>query len=338
MGFRDRFKNAFGSGENGNGDSNSQEGTGNFKYLSKLMLDSNYVVLDCDIVSTGFEKRLFREGIPLLDNITIDGAGHTIDAQGHSRIFFIKERNITLKNITFKNGLSEAGGAISITDTGTLEIENCTFTDNNSKEHGGAIINFGNLHMENVDFINNAAKAEGGAINNQIGGKITLSNCSFKKNNSPMGGGAILNFGPMVIDESTFENNSSNKHAGAIYIAANGKLNISKTDFIRNVASGKGGAILHSDPSADLEIDDCRFIENRADDSGGAIGNWGKASISNSEFEGNFSKKYGYDINFQKGSLMLSNVKFNYPKERSLFTSNDDAVTMENCEFAEYDD
>lgn len=336
MGFRDKFKNALGSDKNDEDDFESKDNTGNFKHLSKLMIDSNYVSLDSDIVITSFEKRLFREGIPILKNITIDGHGHSIDAKGIKRIFLTNEKNITLKNITLKNGFADGGGAIYIGDKGSLSIKDCTFINNISKM-GGAIINWGEVKLENVDFITNTAEREGGAINNQNGGKISCIDCSFKQNKALEIGGAITNFESMTITESTFEKNASNKNGGAILNTANGNLDISKTNFIKNTASGEGGALNNNSSSSNLKVNECKFIDNRSDKVGGAIINWGNSNIQNSEFRGNFSKIKGHDI-YQKGNLELLNVNFNNIKEKSISVTNEELVKIENCEFIEYDD
>lgn len=52
------------------------------------------------------EQLFFEGGIELdEDNLTIDGQNHVIDANNLSRIFYITGKNITLKNIIFKNGM-----------------------------------------------------------------------------------------------------------------------------------------------------------------------------------------------------------------------------------------
>ena len=61
------------------------------------------ITLDMDYTSNGAE---YEEGIPITDSITIDGKGHTIDANEASRIFSIDndEANVVLINIAFING------------------------------------------------------------------------------------------------------------------------------------------------------------------------------------------------------------------------------------------
>lgn len=331
MGLRDRFKNRQGNDE-------SQDAARNFMHLAKLLASKKYANLDCDIVIGGLEKRVYKHGMAILENTIVNGYGHTIDARGIARVFYINERDVVLEDITFINGYDENGGIIFVDKNGSVEIRDCTFKGNHATNLGGAIINFGNLTLENVEFIDNVSDMEGGAINNQAGANMSINNCSFRENNSQVDGGAIFNWGEITITESNFENNNANRHTGAIQNIRNGNLNISKTNFIKNTTNGDGGALNNNMESSNMKVDDCRFIDNRSGAGGGAVVNWGKSIINNSEFKGNFSKTRGYDINFQKGSLKLSNIRFNNIKEKSIFSTNDDLVTIENCEFIEYDE
>ena len=85
-------------GENGNDELISDGNEGTFSQLqvnigrnhgSTLKLDKDYACED------GFST----DGINITDSITIDGQGHTIDANGKARIFNIKSNNVILKNI-----------------------------------------------------------------------------------------------------------------------------------------------------------------------------------------------------------------------------------------------
>lgn len=310
MGLLDRFKKG---SDNGGGSSETPDGAGNFMHLAGLLSSAKYADLDCDIVIGGLEKRMYKFGLPVLENTVVDGAGHSIDAGGKARIFFIKEKNIVIKNITFINGFNGDGGAIVIDKNADVIIRDCTFRSNHAKKLGGAIINFGSLTLENVVFEGNVAEMEGAALDNQPGADMTISGCSFRQNNSAKNGGALMN----MSDEP---------------------VRISDTEFVRNSAATDGGVINNNANSAQLFVDDCRFIDNRSGAGGGAIANWGNVTISNSQFQSNFSKTNGNDINFQKGSLKLSNVVFNYPKENSLYSRNEDLVDIVDCQFADDDE
>lgn len=78
----------------------------------------------------GYNKILnFNEGIFINRSVTINGLEHLIDANHSSRIFYINADNIVLKNIIFKNGCSDIGGAIYC-NASNITIINCTFINN----------------------------------------------------------------------------------------------------------------------------------------------------------------------------------------------------------------
>ena len=118
-------------------------------------------------------------GIELKEAITIDGQGHTIDAEsadgGYVRIFNIYGTDIVLKNIVFANADRNynqvGGGAIYVFEGATVSIINCTFVNNSVTYNGGAIVGSAQtpgftgayLHVTNSKFYNNSA-GYGGAI------------------------------------------------------------------------------------------------------------------------------------------------------------------------------
>lgn len=86
-----------------------------FKYLNELIQEgNNEITIDSDIILTNSEAEIFSEGIPIdVDNIIINGDGHTIDAHNQSRIFKNNAKNIIIKNIILKNGFNDySAGAI----------------------------------------------------------------------------------------------------------------------------------------------------------------------------------------------------------------------------------
>ena len=121
---------------------------------STLKLDKNYT----------HEGIGYSGGITISKQITIDGQGHTIDAQGKARIFYVQANNVILKNIIFKNGNSvDQGGAIYAAGT-SLTVNNCTFIGN-SADQGGAIFWQGTGgSVFGSTFIGNSADMDGDAI------------------------------------------------------------------------------------------------------------------------------------------------------------------------------
>ncbi|UJP65277.1 YDG domain-containing protein [Mongoliitalea daihaiensis] len=80
--------------------------------------------------------------IILNKNLTISGANEvTINGGGNSRIFNITGNpTVSLRNLTFTNGLEDLGGAI-FNNSSNLEIISCLFENNQANQKGGAIYN-----------------------------------------------------------------------------------------------------------------------------------------------------------------------------------------------------
>ena len=300
----------------------------NFTHLSEILnnSDSNEILLDDDFVLEDPEQDFFEGGIELdQQNLILDGQGHTINANGLSRIFLVTGRNITLKNIKFENGQCRNalfstdlldGGAVRVVYGSSLRIIDCDFTNNISQLSAGAIANKWKLTLENTKFLNNVSESEGGSINNYQNASLTINNCDFEANESFIGG-ALNNDGDCTIEGSNFANNKS-KNGGAI--CNESKLNCNNCIFENNRSSefkkgsswvgGYGGAILtfgrlilkntkfngnHSaDGGAlylanDCEIEKCDFLKNHAE-RGGAIQNDSNLNMSGCNFKDNSVK------------------------------------------------
>ena len=157
------------------------------------------------------------------------------------RIFLCTGNNITLKNITLKNGFAEKyGGAIE--NTGKLTIINSKFNDNISNGSGGAIYNEDTLIITKCMFDRNITRNEAGAIESRgESTKLSINNSSFNYNKAGANGGAIFNWkGDLII------NNSQLKHNKSI--------------------NGKGGAIYCYSPTRSSKGINCSFTDNEPQD------------------------------------------------------------------------
>lgn len=217
------------------------------------------------------------------DNLTINGKGHVIDAN-FSSVFNITADNVTLKNLTFKNGLADTGSVITNHSDG-LTVSNCEFQNNRARQ-GGAIYNCGsNLQVEKSTFKANSlsGSGEGGSIFNKENASGFIMDCQFIKSV----GGAIHNEGKLTVKYSKFIENNASFEGGAI--CNRGTLNVSKSKFTRN-ASKSGGSIKNYD---DLSVTDCVFKEGRSH-AGAGIYNFAKALIvERSRFVRNNVVEYG---------------------------------------------
>lgn len=300
-----------------------QDETFDFGYLDRLIHESDdgQIVLDRDISFENYERDFYEGGVELdIDNLVIDGNGKTIDAKDKTRIFTIIGNNITLKNITFKNGRSHRnlnnpfnnhGGAIKVNNHSKLIIDNCKFMDNTSEEHGGVIYVRGSeLMISKSNMENNIANDDGGAIYNDDG-KLTVTESELNSNTSTKGhGGALYNVkGDIKISRSSLNENIAvfrgickagrGKFRGGAIYHDNGILEISMSEFNENKSRYGGGAVNANDT---VIIKESSFNRNFSESKGGAVYIKGEMTVSDSQFNENKTDKSGGAINHWTGT------------------------------------
>ncbi|AWX31701.1 hypothetical protein [Methanosphaera sp. BMS] len=254
----------------------------NFTYLDKLIHgEHKELELEHDITIEEGEKEKFSEGITVdVNDIEINGNGYSIDSQGLTRIFKTTGKNITLKNITFKNGYS--------------------------KDSGAAIANVGSVKIYNSNFTDNIAEVDGGAVYNDINGTMTIQDSILSNNSALTDGGAIFNWGNLTIKCSVIEENLSWEDAGAIH---NGGLT-HKTSTINELEH-----YMDIDLSnVKVLIEDTIIRHNTGNHSGGGIINWATLDIKNSTFQDNATTERGGAVNNQANGIVTitdSNLIFN---------------------------
>ena len=201
------------------------------------------------------------------DNFVLNGNGRTIDGKNQSRIFNITANNVTLSNLILTGGNAEKGGAIYA--TGSLTLNNVTFTNNYAKIEGGAVGFYGNviLTCNNSDFIDNYAEA-GSAIFVQKG-VLNLYNADLSSKIFNMYSQvAVLANSIVYIENATFSNSNSS-YSPALYLRSS-KTSIINSKFINlrgNITSGAIGVRM----GGDLYVKNCEFINTSSSKNAGAI-------------------------------------------------------------------
>ncbi|MBR2695032.1 MAG: right-handed parallel beta-helix repeat-containing protein, partial [Thermoguttaceae bacterium] len=262
-----------------------------------------------------FNNLIFRE------NVT-EGDGAAIYAYGNS--------NITVSGSEFTENSADCGGAINAngaltvidsTFTGntvnnfggairsnsvSLTVSGCQFTDNEAYLVGGALFLY-DLETANVRdsiFTGNTAKTEhGGAIYSN--GALTVSGSTFTNNKADGDGGAINSLENLTVTDSTFTGNSANEgNGGAIESSYGGNLTVTGCTFTDNTADIEGGAI-DSFNIGSLTVTDSEFIGNSAGEAGAIHVGGREAAISGSYFTGNSATSGGGAI-FVAGNLTLT--------------------------------
>lgn len=295
-----------------------------FKHLDYLIHSGQKeIVLDSDIVFSDDQRTIFENGIKLdVDNLVIDGNGHTVDACGKTRFFYCTGKNITIKNITLKNGSARHGGAIHIKE-GELNIEKSLLNENNSWDDGGAIHNNHGRLIITQSEINNNNSRFGGAIYNEEG-EIIINKSKLNNNNARSSGGVIYtrsgdyfrlfskNEGEITINESELNNNVAEDWGGAIY-QNGGKITIKKSTLVENSAKEYDGGALSIHDKGKLTIIESILKENTAQgkySAGGAI------DMRMSEYEHNryltiVESKLTKNISVKGGAIYIDSGKVN---------------------------
>lgn len=306
------------------------------------------IVLTSDVTLGEFESMDYEYGIKVdIDkDIVIDGNNHCIDGKGEIRFFEILRGNVTLRNITFKNGFGKVKMDMKdniihqclITNSAdcSLKIENCNFIDNHSSTDN-FIENQGMLELNNVNFINNDFSW---LILNT--GEMDISNCNFENYlagimiNSPdydlnanhksghmkISGSTftenmeiMLNFGNLTIINSEFK---KNKRLGS----NKGDLNLFDCCFEDN--SAKNGAFIHN--LSKLNVFDCKFHKNASDD-GKLIENRRKIKINDCDF---FNEKFKHVI-FNEDYMEISKCIFHKNNAMSIIeNANEESILYVN--------
>ena len=160
------------------------------------------------------------EALPrITSEITIEGAGHTINGDRRYRIFDVAARGkLTVNGLTLTKGnrTNEGnGGGIRVRRGGELTVNESIF-DENSAIYGGAIKSDGKVTINRSVFIKNCCNW-GGAISST--GDLTIDNSSFVRNMVGYWAAAIHSqSGNLVIRNSTFSYNEAWGNGGAIWI------------------------------------------------------------------------------------------------------------------------
>ena len=328
MGFFDRFRKK----KNQQSTDNEAEGHSDsdaldFKYLDDLIHSGQKEIhLNSDIILNRNESVDYLNGIQInVDDIIIDANGHSIDGNELRRIFTVSGKNVTIRNMTLKNGEDKNGGAIY--NSGKLEIYNCKFLENRATNIGGAIYNDEDLTVIKSIFFKNYSKRNGGAIGNN--GDLTIENSKLSENRSiPNGsGGTISNTGNLIIRDSPISKSLS-KYGGSLSNSKDGTLKLINSPITHSSAR-TGGAIKNS---GNIIINNSDIHDNDAKWDGAAIHNRGKFKIVGSAVFNNSAKRWGIIFNeSEEQESYIQNCKFCSNEDMLIWNRSGELTIEDSC-------
>ncbi len=282
----------------------------------------NNIATDTDGGAVYASGELDIEGSQFENNVANSDGGAVYATEGAT------VTDSAFNNNRLTNNFSSSGGALSI--SGDAIISDATFTDNTASSEyglGGAVSTTqGNIQISNSVFKNNQA-AQGGALyvkgsnaantmsvdnsnfegnTSGTGGAVsaffggTFSNCEFRDNTSTavssgLGGGAInANSGPVITENSLYENNSAYAEGGAIStfetVTATQSIFTGNDSTDPNLSYGNGGAIFSYET---MVVDQCVFTDNSATGLGGATYAHADSTYTNSTYHDNIAAEAG---------------------------------------------
>ncbi len=315
------------------GYSNLQEAVDNCNEGGTIMITNNCAVLD---------------GATIDKNITISGQFFTIDISNCLTAFInvLDGATVNVRNLIL-DGKSEFEvnyEAVTYTDV-VIPIKKDSQANDILAEQS-AVISSGSIYFENVDIINRYTSSSGGAVK-ILAGNARFNDCNFNHNNSTSRGGAIY-IGSALSQRTTYPVKSVNFNncnfkdnyslgGGAIYAFNAEQINITKTQFISNVANrGNGGAISLTNENTlaiSLNLDyiqttitDCIFEENWAGNDGFAINSFDSDLYVYNTF---FTKNVGVHPTSSVGTISVQTVR-NENQDWRIYTLLDTCVFSEN--------
>ena len=208
-------------------------------------------------------------------NIFGQGSGTTIiDAHQLDRIFETSGGvTLNLSNMELRNGDADDGGALLA--QGPTTLNQIIFRDNNSDFLGGAIVSASSLDISDALFINNHAGFQGGAI--------------YQYTNTA------------TVSRTTFEANTSDARAGAVYVASGATFDVSQSLFYLNESGSRGGAIFNEGTVISTNT---TFSANHSGSRGGAILNEGTLTVVNNTLTDNTADQTGGGISSSAGGFV----------------------------------
>ena len=183
------------------------------------------------------DKKLKLMGCSITDN----------QASMYGGIYMAHGSNINIEKCLFRNNsaaLSDSGG-LAIADSINCSITETIFEDNRASYQGGALImtDTSNVQLENVIFSGNSAEVGGCVVFQNIAGS-QLHSLVFVNNTAGLQGGALwLDNSHASATEAVFTNNVAVTGNGAAIYSTASTLFLSFSNFTGNRAARGAGAV-----------------------------------------------------------------------------------------------
>ena len=204
---------------------------------------------------------LYFENVDVDKSLTINGVGPggdptintIVDGQQAGSVFMIDSgADVTLSDMTIRNGKADSGGGID--NLGTLTL-NDVIIGGNTATNGGGIENDGIVTIGPESHVINNTATNGAGIYNYANGLVT------------------------VLTGSSIENNKATGSGGGVYNGGSGKVTVSGGSITCNTASNGAGVYNYDSGQATINVGSL-ISNNKATSSGGGIYNGGSGKVT----------------------------------------------------------
>jgi predicted outer membrane repeat protein len=232
------------------------------------------IVFDAGLTGTIF---LHLGEIMVGHDLILNGPGlSNLELNGNdlNRIFVVDTAaSVVLSGLTLASGRAVDGAAIQ--SYGWLSIENSLIHWSTAIQRGGAIYHeFDTLRLSGTRILHCESYIHGGAVA-LAGGVLLVDQSSFADNTAGGDGGALyLGSGAAAIDLSSFSSNSATGNGGAVSVTAGATLSMNKSTLESNYASSGGGL----NNAGTLTLTSSTISGNTADNNGGGLRTAGSTS------------------------------------------------------------
>lgn len=256
---------------------------------------------------------VYEEELDVSLRLTLVGADQDntfLDGDQAHRVLTASSTNLTLVDLTIRNGrsLNQNGGGIF--NYGRLTLQNSQVMSNTAVNGGGGgILNVGTLILQNSRVSGNTADGVGGGFYTWNSSVMTVTESLIAENAGNQGGG-LYNLGTASISDSTIRDNFAPVFGGGVTVFG-GSVSLTGVTVSGNQTDGYGGGIVNN--LGLLTLVNTTISGNSAPDYAGLvnISNLAQTSIGNSTVAYNVTTgsgtRYGGVSNVSDGVISLHN-------------------------------
>ena len=233
-------------------------------------------------------------------------------AQLGSTIFADSSSSVNITDSNFHHSSSTPSivldyHSIFVTNNCTLDILNCSFSNNRGKYGVIGLVN-SEIRLSKCSFIHNEASLDGGAIMSH-NSMLRIDKCVFFHNTVEFLGGAVHATATLLtVINSTFSDNRANNLGGSIFLQQS-LIDIYNSDFEHCRASE--GAAIYAQANSTVKISQSSFNRNEANSSGGVIAiRDGRVEECGSTFRNNSAQMEGGVIQLSNSEASLTESTF----------------------------